>query len=319
MSKVSARALGTYIRQKRIEKGISRDEFADKLNVTKGAVAKWEQGLRMPDFGTIGDIADALDVSVQEIYDNSIKNHNIKPTTIVTFWICLGIMIPLSTYLMVAVSKKNVNEMYVSETANMENNNNSFEISEVLNELDSKKISGNNDSSTSFSRHDVLTDLPEGSKKKFVQAADILCDADISESGSLYDGNICIADQITAEAYILSDGSIYAVVLEMEKDNDDFARVIIMPDRLPDFMGDNTAEDDYCESAERVIDNCRIVVREYFCSENGIVPLSDNLDIGIDKNGIGIWIICSVDGKDMVNQMINYLLKTDINLDGLNT
>ena len=148
------------------------------------------------------------------------------------------------------------------------------------------------------------------------QAADILCNINISENGSFYDENDFIADKINADAYILSDGSVYAVVLEMVRENYNFARIIITPDSLPGFMHDDIAEDENCEFTEKTVNDCRIVVREYFNSENEAVSLSDNLDIGIDKNGTGIWIICSTDSKDMLDNLVNYLLKAEINLDG---
>lgn len=77
MSKVSTVAFGKYIRTMRKKKNMSRVELAERLYLTEDAVAKWEQGIRMPDFSTIGELSDILEVSVQDIYENS-KEDNRK-------------------------------------------------------------------------------------------------------------------------------------------------------------------------------------------------------------------------------------------------
>lgn len=71
MEGISKKNFGKYIKRIREEKGISREELAKKIFVSYEALAKWEAGRRIPDFGTIGILADALGVSVQDIYDNS--------------------------------------------------------------------------------------------------------------------------------------------------------------------------------------------------------------------------------------------------------
>jgi len=52
---------------KRVEKGYSQDDIANKLNVTRQAVSKWENGKGMPDVSLIPQIAQILGVSVDEL------------------------------------------------------------------------------------------------------------------------------------------------------------------------------------------------------------------------------------------------------------
>lgn len=87
----SKRAFGKYIKQKRTEKGISREELAKEMHVSYEALTKWENGERIPDFPTIGILASQLGVSVQEIYDNSTVEKDVADRVITT--ICLFLLL----------------------------------------------------------------------------------------------------------------------------------------------------------------------------------------------------------------------------------
>lgn len=53
---------GNLIRQLRTESGISQQQFADQLLVSRGAVSMWEAGKRLPDITMISRIATRLGV-----------------------------------------------------------------------------------------------------------------------------------------------------------------------------------------------------------------------------------------------------------------
>ena len=55
--------LGNKIALKRKELGLTQIEFAEKLNVTRQTVSRWEAGTVLPDIDKISDIASLLDVS----------------------------------------------------------------------------------------------------------------------------------------------------------------------------------------------------------------------------------------------------------------
>ncbi len=55
--------LGTKIAEKRKSLGMTQIEFAEKMNVTRQSVSRWEAGTAMPDIDKIGEIADILGVS----------------------------------------------------------------------------------------------------------------------------------------------------------------------------------------------------------------------------------------------------------------
>ena len=65
-------AIGTYIKQKRIEKSLSQEQLAEKLGVSKNTVSRWERGVNIPDLGLLDSLASALNTGVSEI----IKGHD---------------------------------------------------------------------------------------------------------------------------------------------------------------------------------------------------------------------------------------------------
>ena len=61
------KVFGEYIRQKRIEAGLTQKGFADRLFVTESAVSKWERGLSYPDITLVGDICEILQINEHEL------------------------------------------------------------------------------------------------------------------------------------------------------------------------------------------------------------------------------------------------------------
>lgn len=59
--------VGNFIKELRLEKGLTQKELADKLYITSMAVSKWERGLSCPDISLLDDLSKILDVSIIEI------------------------------------------------------------------------------------------------------------------------------------------------------------------------------------------------------------------------------------------------------------
>lgn len=57
------------IKNARIKKGLSQQELAEKLNVVRQTVSKWEKGQSVPDAELLKNTADVLDVSVNTLLD----------------------------------------------------------------------------------------------------------------------------------------------------------------------------------------------------------------------------------------------------------
>ena len=65
------KSFGSFIREKRIEKGLKQKELADLLYVTESAVSKWETGKSYPDITMIPSICKVLDVTEKELIDGA--------------------------------------------------------------------------------------------------------------------------------------------------------------------------------------------------------------------------------------------------------
>ena len=64
----SSMTMGAMIASLRKKHHMTQAELAEKLHVTDKAVSKWEQDLCCPDTGTIPDLANALGVSVDTLF-----------------------------------------------------------------------------------------------------------------------------------------------------------------------------------------------------------------------------------------------------------
>jgi len=63
------------IKKLRKEKGMTQDELAEKLCVTRQAVSSWEMGKTQPDVDTLTRLAEIFDVSVERIIYGKEKKH----------------------------------------------------------------------------------------------------------------------------------------------------------------------------------------------------------------------------------------------------
>ena len=59
--------LGTRIAAKRRARGLTQGQVAIHMGVSPQAVSKWERGLACPDLVFLDDLADLLDVTIEEL------------------------------------------------------------------------------------------------------------------------------------------------------------------------------------------------------------------------------------------------------------
>ena len=64
---------GEKLKEARKEAGLSQEQFAQKLSVSRSAVAKWESDRGMPDVNNLKTMAQLLDVSVDYLLDEDEK------------------------------------------------------------------------------------------------------------------------------------------------------------------------------------------------------------------------------------------------------
>ena len=65
--------LGEKIKEARKTAGLSQEQFAEKMNVSRSAVAKWETDKGLPDIGNLKVMANLLHVSVDYLIDDGNK------------------------------------------------------------------------------------------------------------------------------------------------------------------------------------------------------------------------------------------------------
>lgn len=68
--------LGNKMARKRKDLGLTQTEFAEKLNVTRQTVSRWEAGTVMPDIDKIPDIAEILQVSCDYLLKDDVTDEN---------------------------------------------------------------------------------------------------------------------------------------------------------------------------------------------------------------------------------------------------
>ncbi len=72
------RKIGSFLKELRKEKGITQEEFAEKLNVSGRSVSRWETGTNMPDISLLIEIAEFFDVSIPEIINGERKSESMN-------------------------------------------------------------------------------------------------------------------------------------------------------------------------------------------------------------------------------------------------
>ena len=70
--------LGSKIAGKRKDMGITQQEFADRLSVTRQTVSRWEAGTVFPDIDKIADIAKILEVSCDYLLRDDIEEDELR-------------------------------------------------------------------------------------------------------------------------------------------------------------------------------------------------------------------------------------------------
>lgn len=64
---MNSQKIGQYIAQRRKELGMTQSQIATKLNISDGAVSKWERGINFPDIAIVEQLSAVLDISVIEL------------------------------------------------------------------------------------------------------------------------------------------------------------------------------------------------------------------------------------------------------------
>ena len=67
------KTMGEIICQYRKERGLTQKQLAERIGVTNKAISKWETGDGYPDIMTIPSLAEALEISIDELFGMATK------------------------------------------------------------------------------------------------------------------------------------------------------------------------------------------------------------------------------------------------------
>ncbi len=73
---MNQKKIGQFLRKLRNEKKLTQEQFAEIIGVSNRSISRWENGVNMPDFDLLIQIADYFDVSIEEILDGERKIEN---------------------------------------------------------------------------------------------------------------------------------------------------------------------------------------------------------------------------------------------------
>lgn len=73
--------IGTFLKELRKEKGMTQEQLAEILGVTNRSISRWENGVNMPDFDLVIEIANHFDVSIEEFLDGERRTDMINKQT----------------------------------------------------------------------------------------------------------------------------------------------------------------------------------------------------------------------------------------------
>ena len=65
--------IGSFLKTLRSEKGITQEQLAERINVSRRTVSRWETGSNMPDLDVLIELADFYQVELREILDGERK------------------------------------------------------------------------------------------------------------------------------------------------------------------------------------------------------------------------------------------------------
>ena len=69
--------IGEFLKTLRKENNLTQEDLADKMNVSRRTVSRWETGSNLPDLSLLVELADLYDVDMREIFNGERKNETV--------------------------------------------------------------------------------------------------------------------------------------------------------------------------------------------------------------------------------------------------
>lgn len=71
--------IGGFLKTLRTEKGLTQEQLAEQVGVTRRSVSRWETGSNLPDLDILMELADYYQVELRELLDGERKNAPMDP------------------------------------------------------------------------------------------------------------------------------------------------------------------------------------------------------------------------------------------------
>ena len=71
--------IGSFLKELRKEKDITQEQLAEKLNVSRRTVSRWETGSNLPDLDLLIEVADFYQVDLRELLNGERKSEQMNP------------------------------------------------------------------------------------------------------------------------------------------------------------------------------------------------------------------------------------------------
>ncbi|MGM9940871.1 MAG: helix-turn-helix domain-containing protein [Bulleidia sp.] len=61
--------IGRFLKELRMEKGLTQEQLAEKTDLSRRTVSRWETGSNLPDLALLVELADFHEVDIREIFE----------------------------------------------------------------------------------------------------------------------------------------------------------------------------------------------------------------------------------------------------------
>lgn len=70
--------IGKLLKELRKEKGLTQEQLAEQLNISRRTISRWETGHNLPDLDILIEIADYYEIDLRELLDGEKKNQKMS-------------------------------------------------------------------------------------------------------------------------------------------------------------------------------------------------------------------------------------------------
>ena len=196
------------LKELRKQKGLTQEDLADILHISRSAVAKWEQGLGVPNKDSLNDIINYFEITKEELFiiDDSLEVidkinevHSKSKKRVIMIFLLISILMVGTLVPIIIVSNKNVTKYY-----------DSFFTDKYLKEVGLNDLSISNEYEISRVNDDTIY-LNFSDKDDFDEYANNLFDV---VNSSPYISRVCFS--LTAPTNLINDNNDNQLLVESE-------------------------------------------------------------------------------------------------------